>query len=287
MQKQTIQIALTANLNYSGLIRHVANEVFENAKFSKAWCGRLKLVVDELFMNAVKYGSTKDKSVVHIAFEYDDKGMQFTIEDDGTGPQAKSAAELKAIIGRNEANNDLTRTSGRGLALIAKMWTDGMEVAQSTYGGIGIGFVKKLENAGAPPPVAPMELILPEVETVQATLAPAPAVAPHLPVSPTPVSTPINGPVFQIKLSGEIDQSNIAEKIAPVTAQVETMPTGSVLALDFSELTYINSTFIGSLAGWHRILQAKQGHIRLSHLTEEVKEILTLVGLINVLEIAD
>lgn len=285
MQKQIIQIELTANLNYSGLIRHVANEVFENAKFSKAWCGRLKLVVDELFMNAVKYGSTKDKSVVHIAFEYDDKGMQFTIEDDGTGPQAKSAAELQAIIGRNEANNDLTRTSGRGLALIARMWTDGMQVAQSTYGGIGIGFVKKLENAGAPPAVAPMELLLPEVETVQATQAPAPAAAPHVPTGPTPVSTPINGPVFQIKLSGEIDQSNIAEKIAPVTAQVETMPKGSVLELDFSDLTYINSTFIGSLAGWYRSLQAKQGHIRLLHLTDQVREILTLVGLINVLEI--
>jgi len=283
MDKQTIQIAITANLDYSALVRHVASEVFENAKFSKAWCGRLKLVVDELFMNAVKYGSVKDKSIVHISFEFDKEGVQFTIEDDGTGPQAKSADELRAVIHRNEANGDLTRTSGRGLALIAKMWTDGMQVAQSTYGGIGIGFLKKLENAEKPPAAPALELPILSPNLTQAAAAPT---APT-PTHPVAKGLKPQGPSYEVKLSGEIDQSNMAEKIAPINEQIATMASDSTLVLDFSNLTYINSTFIGNLAGWYRALQQKQGTLCLKHVNESVREILTLVGLINVIEISE
>jgi anti-anti-sigma factor len=285
MEKQTIQIAITANLDYSALVRHVASEVFENAKFSKAWCGRLKLVVDELFMNAVKYGSTKDKSIVHISFEFDKEGVQFTIEDDGTGPKAKSAEALKEVIQKNEANNDLTRTSGRGLALIAKMWTDGMQVAQSTYGGIGIGFLKKLENASQPPATPTLELPILKPEEILAT----PISTPQAPIEPQKAANrpKPQGPTYEVRLSGEIDQSNMTEKIAPVNEQIAAMPSGSTLVLDFSDLTYINSTFIGNLAGWYRALQLKQGALRLKHVNESVKEILTLVGLINVIEMTD
>jgi anti-anti-sigma factor len=281
MEKQTVQITITANLNYSSMIRHVAGEVFENAKFSKPWCGRLKLVVDELFMNAVKYGSTQDKSLIYITFEFDQNAVSFTIEDDGTGPKAKSAAELQAVIQQNEANKDLTRTSGRGLALIAKMWTDGMQVAQSTYGGIGIGFTKKLENASKPPENGPMEL---------PTLSQEPSPTPTPLISPigAPIGAPIGkGPKTTVKLSGEIDQSNMAAKIAPVTEQVNALPEGAILELDLSDLVYINSTFIGNLAGWYRALQQKGGALRLLHATEPVKEILNLVGLANVIEMSD
>ncbi len=290
MEKQTIQVAITANLDYSSLVRHVANEVFENAKFSKAWCGRLKLVVDELFMNAVKYGSTKDKSVVHLTFDFDDKGVQFTIEDDGTGPQAKSADELRAVIHKNETNGDLTRTSGRGLALIAKIWTDGMQVAQSTYGGIGIGFLKKLENAEKPPATPALELpiLSAEIPDIAPTQAPTPKPVAKMPTQPASNKGPKpQGPTVEVKLSGEIDQSNMAEKIAPVNEQISALPAGSTLVLDFSDLTYINSMFIGNLAGWYRTMQEKQGILRIKHINESVREILTLVGLVNVIEITE
>jgi len=281
MEKQTVIIAITADLDYSGLVRHVANEVFEHAHFSKAWCGRLKLVVDELFMNACRYGSIKGKSVVHLAFEYDDQGMRFTIEDDGTGPQAKSAEELKAVIQKNAASMDVTRTSGRGLALISKMWTDGMVVEKSQHGGILISFVKRLENAESPPLMAPMALEVITPEPLQVTVTPVPP-------PPTAKATPVvKGPVVEIKLSGEIDQSNLAERIAPIASQVEIMPNGGILALDFSELIYINSTFIGAMAGWYRSLLEKGGTIRIIKPSPQIKEILSLVGLLNVLEIQE
>lgn len=275
MQKQKIQISILANLNYSALVRHVADEIFAIAKFNKAWCSRLKLVVDELFMNAVRYGSTKDKSLVYITFSYDENEVQFTIEDDGTGSHAISVEELENIIHKNEEDSDLTRTSGRGLSMITKLWTDQMEITKSNYGGIAITFTKRIEEAAPPPPLPP-KLIK--------KAPPVPAKPKEVPIK-APAKAKAKGPAYEIKLSGEIDPSNIEAQMAPIYDQVEVMPEGGTLILDFSELDYVNSTFIGNLAALYKALQKKQGHIRLKNINEQIKEVLDLVGLLSVLEV--
>ncbi len=262
-EKQKIQLVIPANLNYSALIRHIADEVFAIAKFSKAWCSRLKLIVDELFMNAVRYGSTQDKSLIYITFLYDEDGIQFTIEDDGTGTQAISPEDLKAIIQKNEKNTDVTKTSGRGLSMITKLWTDQIEITQSQYGGVAVSFNKRIETATTPPP-----LPVPFEEKKSA-----------------PAVQTTKGLVHEIRLSGEIDQTNIDAKTAPIYDQIEVMPENGVLVLDFSDVKYINSTFIGNLTAWHATMQHKGGHVRLKNMNDQIKEILGLVGLLSVLEV--
>ncbi len=283
-EKQKIQLNLPANLDHSSLVRHTADEVFAAAKFSKPWCSRLKLVVDELFMNAVRYGSTQGKSIVYTMFEYDENGMQFTIEDDGTGENAISAEELQKKISENEQNTDLTRTSGRGLSMITKLWTDGVTIQKSQYGGIAINFSKKLETAAGPPPppLPPTGIIqqMAEPSSAKATEVSAPK-AEAAPASEAPHP---KGPSYEIKLSGEIDQSNVSEKTAPIYDQIELMPDGSTLVLDFSELEYINSTFIGNLAAWYTTLQRKGGKVCLKNVNKEIQEVLSLVGLLEILE---
>lgn len=279
-EKQKIQLNLPANLNHSSLVRHTADEVFAAAKFNKPWCSRLKLVVDELFMNAVRYGSTKDKSTVYATFEYDENGIQFTIEDDGTGENAISAEELQRKINENEQNTNLTRTSGRGLSMITKLWTDGMTIQKSQYGGIAINFAKKLETAAGPPPPPPPPTGLIQQMVDQAAQVPEKPKAP----APTSEAHKPKGPSYEIKLSGEIDQSNINEKTTPIYDQIEVMPDNSTLVLDFSELEYINSTFIGNLAAWYTTLHRKGGKVCLKNVNKEIQEVLSLVGLLEVLE---
>ena len=276
---QKIQLNLSANLNYSALVRHIADEVFGDAKFSKPWCSRLKLVVDELFMNAVRYGSIQDTSIIYITFVYDENGMEFTIEDDGTGESTISVEELEKIIHHNEEDTDLTRTSGRGLSMITKLWTDGMTISKSQYGGISITFVKKLETADEPPPAPPAPTGLIKQMAEPSFAEPTEVSASEVPKTPKP-----KGPVYEIKLSGEIDQSNIDEKVAPIYDQVEVMPEGGTLVLDFSELVYINSTFIGNLAAWHTSLNRKGGRVCLKNVNKEIQEVLSLVGLLEILE---
>jgi len=239
-------------------------------------------VVDELFMNAVRYGSTENKSSVYITFEYDEDEAQFTIEDDGTGPNAIPADKLRGIIQKNEENKDLTRTSGRGLSMITKVWTDQMTIAESEHGGIAISIKKKVDAFSAPPPpMPPTGLLKQAVERAEAT-PPAMVQPEREPIA----AKPIQGmPLYEVKLSGEIDQSNIEEVVAPIHDQVGAMPLNSVLALDFSDVSYINSTFIGNLASWYTAMHKKGGRVILKGVKKNISEVLELVGLLNVIEL--
>ena len=268
MKKQTIQISVPADLQYSSLIRHIADEIFGLAMFDKSWCSRLKLIVDELFMNSVRYGSTEYESIVHATFSYDETEVSFTMEDDGTGKQACTVQELQDIIQKNEVNTDFTRTSGRGLSMITKVWADDMRIYQSQYGGIAISIAKKIEITATPAPLPPTGLVQQAVERVAAQ-----------------TGSTTRGPAYEIKLYGEIDKSNIDEITAPINDKISAMPDGSRLVLDFSDVSYINSTFIGHLAAWYTALHEKKGVVGVKNMNKQITEILGLVGLLNVLEV--
>ena len=281
MEKQTIQISVPANLIYSSLIRHIADEIFGLAMFDKAWCSRLKLIVDELFMNAVRYGSTEYKSTVYVTFSYDENEVSFIIEDDGTGKQACTAEELQNIIQKNEVNKDFTRTSGRGLSMITKVWADDMKIYKSEHGGIAISIAKEIETKTPPPPLPPTGLVEQAVE--RAEMIPKPISGQSREAEQT--GTLASGPVYEIKLAGEIDQANIDEIVAPIQDKIHTMPDGARLVLDFSDVSYINSTFIGHLAAWYTAIHEKKGSVRVKNMNKQITEILELVGLLNVLEV--
>lgn len=268
---QPLQISLPAHLKYSALIRNMAKEIFGYVQFDQTWCNRLKLVVDELFMNAVRYGSTENGSTIHILFEHSHNTFRFTIEDDGTGPKAISAEELKQKVQNNQADTDPSKTSGRGLSMITSQWTDEMIIEPSSFGGIKIQFSKHLQNAQSQPvtrtPVQPVNI---------AAIGPA--------ANPAPPVAAANGPSETIQLSGEIDPSNVRNLIEPVTQKVHQMPASSALILDFSNMNYINSLFIGQLAGWYTSMKSKGGEIILQNLHDEVKEVLEMVGLLKLIK---
>jgi anti-anti-sigma factor len=271
MQKQKIELNIPANLHFSSLVRNIAEEVFNFIHFSKEWANRLKLVVDELFMNAVKYGSKENESMIRIFFLYDDRKVEFRIEDDGTGTRKISAGELKALIYKNAAENSLTKTSGRGLALISSQWTDGLAVEESPLGGIAISFVKKIETM----PPAPPQLVQNVV-----SLASEPA---RRPAKTEAAKERKNSPEFIIRLQGEIDQINIEKLALPVEEQIAALPNGAALILDFAKIEYINSTFIGRLASWYNSARKKNARIIIQNADSQIMDVLDLVGLRHVI----
>jgi anti-anti-sigma factor len=282
VEKQKVQIIVPANLKYSSFVRHIASDIFNIAKFCNEWGSRLKLVVDELFMNAVKYGSTTDKSFVYITFFYDGSEIQLVIEDDGTGPGAVPAEKLEEILRQNEKNTDLSRTSGRGLSMITEVWTDEMIISESKYGGISVAVKKKVEIA--PPDIQPVQ---PAGFVKQANPKKTPETesAEHpFTNDVTPPSASAEPRVYEIKLSGEIDQTNIDEIVTPINDQAHTMPAGSILSLDFADVKYINSMFIGNLAECYKLLHSKGGSVRLKNMSKEIEEVLGLVGILEVLQ---
>ena len=269
MDKQKFEFTVPATLRLSSMVRNIGEEIFCMAGFSKSWCSRLKLVVDELYMNAVRYGSTEMKSHVSIEFFYDDTNAGFTISDDGTGANHMTVSELKATVEANANRNEVTSTHGRGLALIANLWTDGFVIDKSPQGGIRVAFTKKIVTTNPPPP--------PLMEFAVEMPAPEPKKAePSLP----------KGPAVTVKLQGLSDQYDIGELFTPVFERAESMPENAVLTLDMKEVDYINSTFVGHLAQVYNILNKKHGQVILANANRDVRDVLDLVGLGRVMQIA-
>jgi len=146
MQKlgtKTITTMIPADLAFSSLARKTAQELFEYLEMSDRDVFRLVLVIDELFMNAVKYGSDENSSV-HITFSFIKNDLlTVIIEDEGKGDKC-SAVELKGKMALEFQHHTPDKTSGRGLAQISLNLTDSFEIEDSQYGGIKILFTKKL-----------------------------------------------------------------------------------------------------------------------------------------------
>ena len=150
--RQTIQLTLPADMKYSSFVRRVSEDVFRQIGFSSDWSGRLKLVMDELFMNANRYGSSSKESQVHICFSFDDTEVIFTVEDEGKLPHINAQMLLKIIDQNIVELADPEKTNGRGLALISHLWTDAMTIQDSAHGGIAISFTKRIARDRPPTP---------------------------------------------------------------------------------------------------------------------------------------
>ncbi len=261
MSKHKIEFTLPANIKFSSLVRRIAEEIFLHIGFTKEWASRLQLVVDELFMNANNYGSKTDDSSIYILFMFDENEVIFRIEDEGKGDKKMTAKELKKAIKKNtDGIDDVTKTSGRGLALITSFWTDSMTVEDGEHGGIVISITKKM--AVTAPPISP----------------PIRRVNQESVVSPVP-----QGTKEEIKLSSKMEAYSLGNEIHPVSAKIKTLSLGSTLVLDCQDLVYVNSIFIGHLASWVNDLQSKQGHLILKNINKQIRDVLDLVGLTKVI----
>lgn len=261
MPKNKIEFTLPADLQFSSLVRRIAEEIFIHTGFVHEWAERLKLVVDELFMNANHYGSGSKEDKIYMCFEFDENEILFRIEDEGKGKNKIDAAVLKKKMAENsDEMTDTTKTSGRGLALISNLWTDKVKIENSSHGGIAVSFIKQI-TASAPP-------ALPPISSAGSGIA---------------ASAIPRGTKEEIKIAGEIDAGNLEERIHPIHEKLKVLPLGSTLVLDCRNLTYINSTFIGHMAAWINDLQKKQGHLILKNVNSQIQEVLKLVGLTKVL----
>ena len=270
MSKKQLHIQLPANINFAGAIRRFSNSVFDIAGFNMEWRTRLELVVDELFMNAVIYGSNKE-SEIHIEFNYDEEEINFKIHDEGKGPKKISPEELKSTIQKNAADKNVAKTSGRGLAMIVALWTDHFDVEKSPYGGIAISFNKKLgQNVSSNLSKRTTDLFL-ERENGFPYLQGMPKTAP---LQNTDLKKAIN-----IKVENGTRVSSIEKLDIEIRNTIDSISPEEIVALDLKGITYINSILIGYLVSWYNHVQPKKGYLILKNIDKRVKDILSLVGL--------
>lgn len=252
-----IDLKIPADLHFSAGVREFVEEFCAYCKFDRMTCNQIKLIIDELFMNAVRYGSGEN-SIVKLALIFENNLLKGTIEDEGAGREKITKAELEKIILTQTNNNVLTKTSGRGLAQIVQRWTNGMEIKNNSTGGITISFEKKIE----------VEKEVPEQKPPT-----------FLKILPSQLKE------YKFVFEGEIDEENIKENKQIVNDFLKEHEGAYRLILDFSELHYCNSLFIGQIADWYNKMQKHGGELVILNPNQDILEIIDMVGLTKVIPV--
>lgn len=140
----SISLTVPADLACSQLVRQTVKNTLELTPLPACWIYRLMLVVDELFMNAVKYGSARRDAVL-VEVQLRRHSVVLRVSDKGLGKMTPQ--RLGRLVRTNANREGLLHTSGRGLALIAKAWTDRFAIRRSNLGGIMVEAEKSFATA--------------------------------------------------------------------------------------------------------------------------------------------
>ena len=254
-----IKLLVPANLAFSSGVRDISKEAATLVGFDDKDKNLIRLVIDELFMNAVRYGSD-DKSHIFVEILDHEGKLICAIEDEGKGESKIKAEALKKIIEEKRDEVSLDKEHGRGLAQITTQLVSAFDVFDKEDGGLRIEFAIEKGQAEAKS-------------------------SKNKPKAKSGIEEKIL-PEKTVRISGSIDLSNLQEIITPINEVLEKYKNKPFrLILDFTKLDYCNSTFLGCLAEWHSKLDAYKGEVVVRNPKPNVKEILDLVGLSTVLRI--
>lgn len=90
-----------------------------------------------------------------------------------------------------------------------------------------------------------------------------------------------------VHVSGQLDESNVDEKIQTIYKLLEETPQNLALILDFENLTYMNSKSIGYLTDLYGKLNETNGKIAIAKAKPNILDILQVVGLAQLIPCFD
>ncbi len=100
--------------------------------------------------------------------------------------------------------------------------------------------------------------------------------------------TPLNGKTVKtVHVSGQLDESNVDEKIQNVYKIFESTPKGVNLIFDLEKLDYMNSKSIGYLTDLYGKVTEGGGTVAISKPKPNIKDILQVVGLTQLIKTFD
>lgn len=239
-QPQKIELTLPAHVEFSGFLREVSKRFFEHIGFNEPWVHRLEVVLDELFCNAVEYGSDVH-SQVYLTFLFDDHDLVMRIEDEGRGEHKLTAAQLSDLIDANQqALLDAGKFSGRGLALISSFWSDQFQIADSLHGGLMVALKKSLASQ----------------ETVRRI---------HISL----------GDLEDHHLRHFFDLPTAFSKIEIAINQ---LLSDELFVLNLQQMDHLDPEWIRRLNVWNKAIEEKKAHLLLTHVADHLQRELRLAG---------
>ncbi len=80
----------------------------------------LRLAIGNIMGNALKYSSTRERSVIHVGFKKDKKHYEFSISDNGVGFEMEYQSKVFEIFQRLHSDEDFEGT-GVGMAIVKRI----------------------------------------------------------------------------------------------------------------------------------------------------------------------
>ncbi|MFA6917300.1 MAG: STAS domain-containing protein [Candidatus Gracilibacteria bacterium] len=90
-----------------------------------------------------------------------------------------------------------------------------------------------------------------------------------------------------VHVSGQLDESNVDEKIKEVYKTLEANPQNLSLIFDFENLEYMNSKSIGYLTDIYGKITEKGGKVAITKAKPNIADILQVVGLTQLIQLFD
>ncbi|WP_270739886.1 STAS domain-containing protein [Massilioclostridium coli] len=100
------------------------------------------------------------------------------------------------------------------------------------------------------------------------------------------VKIELTGQVMTAYLSGEIDHHSIR----PVREEIDRFAEGAIpklLLLDFTDVTFMDSSGIGLVMGRYKLLKSMGGEVKVTNPTPHIKKVMHLAGLDRLAVIED
>lgn len=144
-----ISIIIPTNAYFISGIREFTMKVVQNMTgFPEQWAYRFQSVVDELTNNAIEFGSSAGEDVKITFVSMKGKYIEVFVEDTGTGPVKKTAADMTEFVTKQKTINPaaITTLRGRGLTQIVSNWTDTLEFKDNEKGGLTVHVIKNFER---------------------------------------------------------------------------------------------------------------------------------------------
>jgi anti-sigma regulatory factor (Ser/Thr protein kinase) len=108
-------VKLPSDLEYIPPLRQFVAEIARVEGFSKKFCFRTEIIVDELVTNGIIHGSQDVHTSITLNARFEDGAMNLSVQDQG-GSRQNLENLKRAVYSPKPASND--RKKGRGLVIV-------------------------------------------------------------------------------------------------------------------------------------------------------------------------
>ena len=126
-----------ADPSLSSQVRELVRDFCAGHTVDAQCTNRAQVIADELYMNAVQYGSARESDLIFLGIEIGNGTLSISVEDRGAKTEV-TPEKLRALIALHRMQQQATDTAGRGLSMIVMGWSKDVHIEHSLLGGLKV-----------------------------------------------------------------------------------------------------------------------------------------------------